>query len=240
MELLSTVSQALSSIESAVLDLGASPWLVVAVFALCLLDGVFPPFPAESIVISVTVVAVAGDLPMIYLVLLLVASTIGAICGDNISYGIGTKIPIERLRIFRAGRGERALKKIRRQMARRGTLLIMTGRFIPGGRVAVNMTSGAVAYPWRRFLIVDAIAAFVWAAYLVGMGIAAANIIADYPLLAVTIGVAGGVLVGFAVDKLLHRVFDRFFPQLPDPEEEMEIDEDGASTARQHAGASAE
>lgn len=96
-----------------------------------------------------TVVAVAGDLPMIYLVLLLVASTMGAICGDNISYGIGTKIPIERLRIFRAGRGERALKKIRRQMARRGTLLIMTGRFIPGGRVAVNMTSGAVAYPWR-------------------------------------------------------------------------------------------
>lgn len=72
------------------------------------------------------------------------------------------------------------------------------------------------------------------------MGIAAANIIADYPLLAVTIGVAGGVVVGFAVDKLLHRVFDRFFPQLPDPEEEMEIDEDGASTARQHAGASAE
>lgn len=44
MELLSTVSQALSSIESAVLDLGASPWLVVAVFALCLLDGVFLPF----------------------------------------------------------------------------------------------------------------------------------------------------------------------------------------------------
>lgn len=240
MELLSTVGQALTSIESSVLDLGASPWLILAVFALCLLDGVFPPFPAESIVISVTVVAVAGDLPMFYLVLLLIASIIGAICGDNISYAIGTKIPIERLRIFQAGRGERALRKIRRQMARRGTLVIMTGRFIPGGRVAVNMTSGAVDYPRFRFVIVDAIAATVWATYLVGMGIAAANIIADHPLLAVTIGVAGGVVVGFAVDKVLHRVFDRFFPQLPDPEDEMEIDDEGRSTVREHATASAE
>ncbi len=52
-----------------------------------------------------------------------------------------------------------------RQLTQRGGELIVVARFIPGGRTAVTLGAGTLAYPWRRFAIFDAIAALIWALY---------------------------------------------------------------------------
>ena len=41
----------------------------------------------------------------------------------------------------------------------------MVARFIPGGRTVVTLSSGTLGYPYRRFVLFDAIAATIWALY---------------------------------------------------------------------------
>ncbi|HEY7018160.1 MAG TPA: hypothetical protein VH297_06790, partial [Gaiellaceae bacterium] len=43
--------------------------------------------------------------------------------------------------------------------------LIVVARFIPGGRTVVTLSAGTLRYPWRKFIVFDAIAGLTWAAY---------------------------------------------------------------------------
>ena len=56
------------------------------------------------------------------------------------------------------------------QLRERGGELIVIGRFIPGGRTAVALSAGTLAYPWRRFIVFDVVAALVWATYAALLG----------------------------------------------------------------------
>ncbi|MFD1716589.1 DedA family protein [Georgenia deserti] len=211
----------MAAVEDAVLTLGASPWLLVAVFLLSAIDGFFPPVPSESVVIAAAVLSVAGNGPSLWL--LVPAAAVGAFLGDLIAYSIGTKIPVETMRLFRGRRGRAALEYAKRMLARRGSVFILSGRFIPVGRVAVNMTAGAVGYPRSRFAAIDALAAVVWAGYSTLMGLGAGHVLHEHPVIAVVVGVVGGVTVGLGVDKLLGLVHRRFFPDVPPPEERMHV-----------------
>ena len=55
---------------------------------------------------------------------------------------------------------------------RRGASFIIAARYIPIGRVAVNMSAGALGYPRRRFVGLTAVAAVMWASYSAVIGIA--------------------------------------------------------------------
>jgi membrane-associated protein len=46
----------------------------------------------------------------------------------------------------------------------------VASRFVPGGRTAVTFSAGALAYPWRRFIAADLIAAAVWAGFSTAIG----------------------------------------------------------------------
>ncbi|MPV36550.1 DedA family protein [Georgenia subflava] len=210
-------------VEEFVLGLAGSPWILLAVVVLATIDGFFPPAPSESIVIAVAVLSVAGEAPSLWF--LVAAAALGAFCGDMVAYTIGTKIPIDNLRIFRGPRGAQALGWARRTLARRGTVFILSARFVPIGRVAVNMTAGAVAFPRRRFVVIAAVAACVWGAYTTLLGVGAGHFLHEHPLIAVAVGVAGGVVAGLAVDRLLRLVQDRWFPDLPDPEVRMGLED---------------
>ncbi|GAA4417748.1 DedA family protein [Georgenia halophila] len=226
----------MAAVEGFVLSLGASPWILLAVVLLATIDGFFPPVPSESIVIAVAVLSVSGDGPNLWLLVL--AAAVGAFVGDVIAYTIGTKIPVEEMRLFRGRRGHAALEGAKRVLAKRGSVFILSARFIPIGRVAVNMTAGAVGFPRARFLIIAAIAAVVWAGYSTLMGVGAGHLLHEHPLIAIAAGVVGGVLVGFAVDKLLRVVHRRWFPEVPAPEEKMHVDEPADGDGTQHDGGS--
>lgn len=208
------MTAAMAAIESWVLGMADSPWLLVAVLLLATIDGFFPPVPSESIVIGVAVLAMTGDGPNLWLLILVAA--VGAFTGDLIAYTIGTKVPIDRLRIFQGTRGQASLAWARRALAQRGTVLILSARFVPIGRVAVNMTAGAVAFPRARFILIAAIAAVVWGGYSTLLGIGAGVFLHDHPLVAIAVGVTGGVLIGFVVDAVLRWVHRRFGSKLPE------------------------
>lgn len=185
--------------------LGPSPWLLVAVLVLSCIDGFFPPVPSESIVIAAAVLAVAGDVPASYLVLLVLAAAVGAFFGDLIAYSIGSRVPLERLRILRGPRGQAAVAQARKALAERGSTFILTGRFVPVGRVAVNMTAGAVSFQRTRFIPLAALASVLWAVYSAAMGIGAGHLLSERPLLAMVLGICSGVLAGLLIDRLIRR-----------------------------------
>ncbi|WP_324649628.1 DedA family protein [Georgenia sp. H159] len=201
------MTEVMAAVEAWVLGMADSPWLLVAVLALAAIDGFFPPVPSESVVIAVAVLAMTGDGPNLWLLILVAAA--GAFTGDVIAYTIGTKVPIDRLRILQGRRGRASVAWAGRALASRGTVFILSARFIPIGRVAVNMTAGAVGYPRPRFLLVAGIAAVTWGVYSTLLGVGAGVFLHDHPLVAIAVGMTGGVLLGFVVDSVLRRFHGR-------------------------------
>jgi membrane-associated protein len=141
----------------------ASGWAYGIVFLLAYLDVLVPVVPSEASVITAGVVASVGGL---YLPLIIVAAACGAFLGDNTAYLIGRRFgPRATKRLLRGGKAEKTLDWAERQLTRRGGELIVVSRFIPGGRTAVTLAAGTLAFPWRRFAVFDAVAALIWALY---------------------------------------------------------------------------
>jgi membrane protein DedA with SNARE-associated domain len=59
----------------------------------------------------------------------------------------------------------RAAARLTRGLRRPGPLVILLGRFVPGGRMAVCFHAGRTRYPSRRFLAYEVTAAVGWASY---------------------------------------------------------------------------
>ncbi len=196
-----SVVSALENLQSWILDLVASVWVYPALFAFALIDGIFPPIPSESVVIALAVSASTQGQPVAVLVWLIAAA--GAWCGDQIAYAIGRKVGTEPVALFRRPRFRRAAEFARQTLARRGSTFILAARYVPVGRVAVNLTAGAVRYPRRRFMAISAVAAITWAGYSLLIGLLAAEWLGHQPVLAMLVGVIGGIALGVVVDRTL-------------------------------------
>lgn len=184
-------------ILDAVLASALTPWALVVMCAFCLVDGFFPPVPSESIVVALAAVYAASD-PARLLPLLLLAAA-GALVGDNIAYLIGRRLhPLVERRPGLAARVHEASEKIRD----RGALLLVPARFIPVGRVFVNVGAGVAEYPHRRFLGITVVSGLVWAGYAIGIGLVAGRWFHDSPLLGAAVGVALGVALGLVIDRV--------------------------------------
>jgi membrane-associated protein len=141
----------------------SSGWAYAIVFVFAYLDALVPIVPSETAVITAGVVAAAGDLT---LMLIVVAAAAGAFLGDNSAYLLGRLFGTRATeRFFRGEKAGRRIAWADEQLHERGGELIAVGRFIPGGRTAITLTAGTLGYPWRRFAAFDAIAALGWALY---------------------------------------------------------------------------
>lgn len=119
--------------------------------------------PSETAVITAGVVAANGGLS---LPLVIVAAAAGAFIGDNTAYFLGRRYGVRiRARFFSGDKATKRFAWAERELHERGGMLIAVARFIPGGRTAVTLTAGTLAYPWRRFAFFDAVAAIIWALY---------------------------------------------------------------------------
>ncbi|WP_246464976.1 DedA family protein [Ruania alkalisoli] len=197
----------LDAVEGPILELAASPWVLLVLLACCIIDGFFPPIPSESVVIALTSLSISHEAPSLWWIGIVAAA--GAFIGDNIAYLIGTRLPIHRFRIFRSRRGAKTLAWAESALARRGAVFILAARYIPIGRVAVNMTAGAVGYPYRRFVPIAAVAAVMWAVYSIALGAGAGAALHANPLLGVVVGVVLGVAMGFLVDGVVRLILRR-------------------------------
>jgi len=202
-------------LEQWALDLAASPWVLAALFGFATVDGFFPPVPSESLVIALASLSASTGRPVLWAVVAVAA--LGAFVGDQIAYQIGRAVPVRRLRLFRGRRGHALLDWAERALRTRGAALLIAARYIPVGRVAVNMTAGALGFRRRRFVLLTAIAAGTWALYSTAIGVGVGAVLGSSPLVGVVAGVVGGFAVGLVVDWVLRRWLGFATPALPDP-----------------------
>jgi membrane protein DedA with SNARE-associated domain len=188
-------------LTDAILSLVQSPWVFAAIFAVCVIDGFFPPVPSETIVIAAAAAgASTGDMAM--LVGAVAAAATGAIVGDNIAFAVGRRFGLDRWRWMRRDAVRRAIRWAREGLTRRATVLILTARYIPVGRVAVNVSAGVAGLPRRRFIGLSALAGVSWAVYSVGIGLFAGSWLSGDPLLAALLGVAIAITIGVVIDRI--------------------------------------
>lgn len=193
-----------SAIEEWVIAVSGEPWVLLVVFALCFIDGFFPPLPSESIVITMATLAMTGLGQPLWA--LLIATALGALAGDCMAYLIGSKVPFRDLPFLRGERGSALIRGAERQLAKRGGTYIIAARYIPVGRMLVNMAAGMVGFPLRRFVAFDAVGASLWALYSVAIGTVSGALFGSSPLVAIVVGVAGGILLGLLIDRVLRAV----------------------------------
>ena len=140
----------------------SSNWAYAILFVFAFLDAIVPIVPSETAVVTAGVVAANGDLN---LMLIVAAAATGAFLGDNCAYLIGHAFGHRATDRFSGEKGKRRFKWAEEQLDERGGELIVVARFIPAGRTAVTLSAGTLGYPWRRFVVFDAVAALFWALY---------------------------------------------------------------------------
>lgn len=180
-----------------------SPVLYPVVAAFAAVDVLFPLVPSEGAVIGAGVFAAAAGVPNLWLVMAVAAA--GAFVGDHVAYAIGRSALGPRL-IRRSKRLGRAVQAIATQLDRRGGTLIVTGRFIPGGRTAVTTACGLAGYPLARFSRATALAAVLWSLYAGAIGFVGGTAFAANPVLGVAMGIGLSVAISGAVELVRHQV----------------------------------
>jgi len=188
-------------VQDWILALAASPLVYLGLYVFATIDGFFPPIPSESVVIALAALSMSTGQPNLALIVLVAAA--GAFTGDQVAYSIGKRINVRQVAFLRGPRGQKTLDWAERALARRGPSFILAARYIPVGRVAVNMTAGAVGYPRRRFVGLTALAAVTWAMYSAAIGIGAGAWFKGHPFIAIVVGVVGGLIIGLALDYML-------------------------------------
>src|SRR5690606_30014059 len=119
--------------------------------------------PSETAVIIGGVAAGQGNQNIVAVIGL---AALGAFLGDTSAYQVGARLrgPIER-RAARRATYEARLDWAKRQIRRRGGSLLITARFIPGGRTALTVASGVTRQPFAWFARWIGVAVVVWASY---------------------------------------------------------------------------
>ena len=149
-------------------DFSSSPWFYLIIFVIAVLDSVLPIVPSETLVIIGGVSAGLGNL---WIPLVIAVAAAGAFIGDNMSYLIGREASDWVIRRqTRTEKGARRMASIVEQVHERGGLLLITARFIPGGRTALTLSCGVTKQPRRWFIGWAAVAAVIWGNYAALLG----------------------------------------------------------------------
>ena len=140
----------LGSVEEFITELSQNPWFLLFLFVVAFLDSVFPIVPSEFSVIAGGVASGSGmlidDQRVLSIVLVIVLAAVGAYGGDSLAYAIGSRSDkVLRKIFFRGDKGEKRLFATGEQIRKRGGLLLITARFIPGGRTAIRSAAASPA-----------------------------------------------------------------------------------------------
>jgi len=94
-------------------------------------------------------------------------------------------------------------------LERRAAVLLMTARYIPVGRVAVNLVAGASGFSRPRFFGLSVLAGTSWAAYSVTVGLLAGHLLHGNTFLGMLVGIGMGLVTGVLVDAVVRLVAKR-------------------------------
>jgi membrane protein DedA with SNARE-associated domain len=144
-------------------DFSDSYWFYVIILVIAILDSVIPIVPSETLVIIGGVSAGSGSLSLGWV---MACAFSGAFIGDHLSYFLGRRAsePITR-RYERTEKGKHRLASVIHQIHERGGMLLITARFIPGGRTILTLACGITKQERKWFTGWIIAAAAVWSTY---------------------------------------------------------------------------
>ena len=138
-------------------------------FALMLLECVFPPIPSEAILPFAGFAVAEGAMSF---PLALGAATAGSVAGNLALYVAarrgGTTLVARHGR--RVGASPERVARLEAWMERWGSATVLVGRAVPLARTAVSLPAGLARFPVRRFLVLTTIGSLAWNAVLIGIG----------------------------------------------------------------------
>ncbi|MGD3105090.1 DedA family protein [Streptomyces sp. YGL11-2] len=180
-----------------------SPWLWLAVLLIAGLDALLPFMPSETTVVLVAVL-IGPDLPP--LALLAGVAAVGALAGDCLGYVVGRYAgPRAIALLLRGERGRARHLRARALVERHAAVLIVAGRFLPGGRVVATLSTGSVRFPPRRFVALDALGAGIWALFSTALGGLGGAALTDSPVKGLLLASGVGLLVAVGASTLHRR-----------------------------------
>jgi len=191
-------------IADAALQLSASPWIYAVVFLLTVLDAFLIVVPSETVVVALGALSLSTGAPQ--LGLLIPVAAVAAMIGDSLTFWPGRAVGLERFRWMRRPRVVRLVRWAGRALDERAAAVLLTARFVPFGRVAVNLTAGASGFRYPRFLGLTAVAGVCWASYNAVVGALFGAWFDGNPVLAVAVSVAVALALGVLVDRAGARI----------------------------------
>jgi len=185
----------------------SSPWFYLVIFTVAVLDSVLPIVPSETLVIIGGVTAGTGELSIAVVV---ACAAAGAFVGDNLSYFLGREASDWVVkRRTRTEKGAKQLANIVEQIHDRGGLLLITARFIPGGRTLLTLSCGVTRQPRRWFIGWAIAAASIWSLYASLLGFIGGKSFADNHTKAFLIAFTSAFSITVLIEvirAILHRV----------------------------------
>jgi membrane protein DedA with SNARE-associated domain len=180
-------------------EVSGNPVTYALIFAAAGGDVLFPIIPSETIVIAAAVLSAQGKL---IVALVFLAAAVGAFIGDNTAYWLGRRIGEPAVnRLFRSKKARDRLQSAEEAVRERGGALIVTGRFIPGGRSASTVSAGTAGLAYRRrFIPADALAAVLWALYVGLLGYIGGTAFEGSVLVPLLIAGGAALLISLAVE----------------------------------------
>jgi membrane-associated protein len=143
-------------------------WFLLIIVVIAFLDSVIPVVPSETCVIIGGVAASQGTQSLL---IVIATAALGAFLGDNAAFLLGVRASDRFHR--RAERRPRFASKMawaHQQINERGGLLLITARFIPGGRTALTLSCGITRQRRAWFMRWVLVATVIWASYAALLG----------------------------------------------------------------------
>lgn len=175
----------------------------VGLLLLMIAETVFPPIPSEVVLPLAGYLVESGDFTFLgALVVSTMGSLIGAIVLEEAARHGGRPFAERFIRFARVDPAK--LDQAERWFRRRGWLMVLGGRCVPGVRSVVALPAGVLRMPRAEYIVLTLIGSTVWNALLIGAGYAlgtqwerVADVIGavSTPLLIALAVAAGGVLM---------------------------------------------
>ena len=188
-------------IEEWMLAAASSPWVYLLTAALIIADAFLVIVPSETIVVALGSLALSSGTPSLWLLVPVAAAS--AVLGDSLCYLIGRRIGTGWIRHDRLAR---AVEFARVTLSRRAASVILTARYVPFARIAVNLAAGATGFRYRRFLPLSLVAGIGWALFNVFVGASFGALFPGQPLLGVVLAVLVAIGLGVLIDVVVARV----------------------------------
>jgi membrane protein DedA with SNARE-associated domain len=177
-------------------------WAYVAVFALVFGDAICALLPGETTLNTAATFAAQGTLELWGVV---VAGALGAVAGDSSVFWIARAGSRRFTAQVDRVREDARVQGVLSFMGTSAPLLLVLGRYVPGLRLAVNVTMGASPIAYRRFLLWSSVGGTLWSTYTCVLAYLVATALSGFPLASIVISGAITTLPLGAVDVAVPR-----------------------------------